>query len=123
VPAQVLAFFRGDGELEATEPTGEPTVADAPAQNRYELRLDGRLIGFAAYRRRESRLVLTHTEVDPSCSGRGFGSKLVGAVLDDAARDGLQVVPLCPFVAHYIDEHPEYEKLVAESHRRAVRSH
>jgi len=122
VPAQVLAFFRGDDDLEATDATGDPTVEDAPAQNRYELRLDGRLIGFAAYRRRDSRLVLTHTEVDPSCSGRGFGGKLIGAVLDDAARDGLEVVPLCPFVAHYIDEHPEYEKLVAESHRRSVRS-
>jgi predicted GNAT family acetyltransferase len=46
----------------------------------------------------------------------------VAAALDDAAREGLEVVPLCPFAAHYIDEHPEYEKLLAESHRRANRS-
>jgi uncharacterized protein len=122
VPAQVLAFFHGDDELEAADASREPSVVDVPDQSRYELRLDGRLIGLLAYRRREDRLVLTHTEVDPSCSGRGFGGKLVAAALDDAAREGLEVAPLCPFVTHYIDEHPEYEKLVAESHRRANRS-
>ena len=96
-----------------------PTVVDVPELSRYELRLDGRLIGLAAYRLRDGRIAFTHTEVDDPFEGRGFGSRLVGAALADAERRGLEVVPLCPFIAHYIDQHPEYERLVAAGYRDA----
>src|SRR5205085_227229 len=73
---------------------------------------DGRLIGLAAYRRRDGRIAFTHTEVDESCAGRGCGSRLAAAALDDARRQGLRVLPLCPFIAHYVEQHPEYQDLV-----------
>jgi uncharacterized protein len=117
-PGQLIEFFRGTDELEAA--VGSPEQADVvhvPDASRYELRLGGRLVGLAAYRRRNGRIAFTHTEVEPSCEGRGLGSRLAAAALDDAAREGLAVVPLCPFIAHYIDEHPEYEELVAPGYR------
>jgi predicted GNAT family acetyltransferase/glutaredoxin len=115
---QMIEYFRGTDELEAaTGSTGDAVVADVPDEQRYELRLHGRLIGLAAYARRGDVLVVTHTEVAEGCEGRGFGSRLVRAVLDDACRRGLGVVPLCPFVAYYVREHPEYEQLVASEHR------
>jgi hypothetical protein len=89
----------------------------APLPSRYELRLGGRLIGLAAYRRRDGRIVFTHTEVDESCAGHGLGSRLAGEALESAAQQGIDVVPLCPFIAHYIEEHPEYEPLVAPGYR------
>ena len=113
VPGQLIEYFRGTDELEpAPDTSDEAVVVDVPEQNRYELRLDGRLIGIAAYRRRDGRIAFTHTEVDEECSGRGFGTQLVLAALDDARRQHLDVVPLCPFVAHLIDEHPEYRDLL-----------
>jgi predicted GNAT family acetyltransferase len=99
--------FRGTAELEAA--TGSPEeaeIVDVPEASRYELRLGGRLIGLAAYRRRDGRIAFTHTEVDESCEGRGFGTRLAAAAVEDAARQGLEVVPLCPFIAHYIERHP-----------------
>jgi uncharacterized protein len=117
-PGQLVEYFRGADELEAwTGAATEAEVVDVPESNRYELRLAGHLIGLAAYRRRDGRIALTHTEVDKSCEGRGFGSRLAAAALDDAAREGLDVVPLCPFIADYIDRHPEYEELVASRYR------
>ena len=86
--------------------TAEAEVVNAPEESRYELRLHGRLIGIAAYRLRNGRIAFTHTEVDEPLDGRGFGSRLVGAALEDAAKQGLDVVPLCPFVAYYIEQHP-----------------
>ena len=77
-----------------------------PEESRYELRLGGHLIGLAAYRRRNGRIAFTHTEVDESCEGRGFGSRLAAAALEDARRQRLEIVPLCPFIAHYIERHP-----------------
>jgi len=94
----------------------EVEVVDASEESRYELRLQGRLIGLAAYRRRNGRIV-THTEVDESLEGRGFGSQLAAAALSDARRQRLEVVPLCPFIAHYIEQHPEYAELVALTYR------
>src|SRR5207245_9541583 len=91
-------------------------VVDVPEANRYELRLSDRLIGLAAYRRREGRIAFTHTEVHESWEGRGFGSRLAAAALDDARRQGLDVVPLCPFIADYIERHPEYQQLVASGY-------
>ncbi|MGZ4400986.1 MAG: GNAT family N-acetyltransferase [Gaiellaceae bacterium] len=95
----------------------EADVVDVPEASRYELRLADNPIGLAAYRRRDGRIAFTHTEVDESCEGRGFGSRLVAAALDDARRQGLEVVPLCPFVARFIERHSEYKELLAPSHR------
>jgi predicted GNAT family acetyltransferase/glutaredoxin len=118
VPGQLIEYFRGTHELEAADDaTAEPEVVDVPAASRYELRLDGRLVGLAAYHRRDGRLAFTHTEVEESCQRRGLGRWLAAAALEDAGRKGLQVVPLCPFIAHYIERHPEYEPLVAPGYR------
>ena len=113
-PGQLVEYFRGTDELEAAAGApAEAEVVDVPQASRYELRLGGKLIGLAAYRRRNGRIAFTHTEVDESCEGRGFGSRLAAAALEDAGRQGLDVVPLCPFIAHYIERHPEYGRLVA----------
>ena len=114
---QLVEYFRGTDELEAgAGSVAEAEVVDVPEKSRYELRLGGHLIGLAAYRRRKGRIAFTHTEVDESCEGRGFGSLLAAAALEDAEREGLEVAPLCPFIAHYIKRHPEYEPLLASAH-------
>ena len=71
VPGQLLEYFRETDELEAgTGSPAEAEVVDVPQASRYELRLGGRLIGLAAYRRRNGRIAFTHTEVDEAC-GKG----------------------------------------------------
>lgn len=117
-PGQLVEYFRGTAELEAA--AGSPSdaeVIDNGDASRFELRLGGRLIGIAAYRRRNGRIALTHVEVAEEHEGHGFGSVLAAGALDEAARHGLEVVPLCPFVERYIERHPEYERLVAASYR------
>jgi uncharacterized protein len=117
-PGQLIEYFRGSDELEAVAGSAaEAAVVDVPEASRYELRLGGRLVGLAAYRRRGNRIAFTHTEVDESSEGRGLGSRLAAAALEDARRQGLEVVPLCPFIAHYIERRPEYEDLVATGYR------
>jgi predicted GNAT family acetyltransferase/glutaredoxin len=109
-PGRLVEYFRASpGE----EPSEEPTVVHVPEASRYELRDGDRMIGEAAYRRRNGRLALIHTEVDEALEGRGLGSRLIATALDDARREGLEVVPLCPFVASYIRRHPEYQDIVA----------
>ncbi|MEU8265666.1 GNAT family N-acetyltransferase [Sphaerisporangium sp. NPDC049002] len=88
-------------------------VTDNPDAKRFEITVDGRLGGFAEYHRLTGRLVFTHTEVDDAFEGQGLGSRLVRYALDSARAEGVSVVPRCPFVARYIERHPEYRDLVA----------
>jgi uncharacterized protein len=118
---ELLEYFRGTGDLESLEPQVPPSeaaVVNVPRAHRYELLLDGRRIGLLTYRQRENRIAFTHTEVSPACEGRGFGGRLAAAALDDARRQRLVVVPICPFITAYIDRHPEYQDLVAPEHQR-----
>jgi predicted GNAT family acetyltransferase/glutaredoxin len=113
-PGRLVEYFRASP---GPEPTEEPTVVNVPEASRYELRAGDRVIGEAAYHRRNGRIAFTHTEVDEALEGQGLGGRLAATALDDARRQGLEVVPLCPFVARFIERHPEYEDLVAADYR------
>jgi predicted GNAT family acetyltransferase len=96
--------------------TNNVTVSDNPEELRYELRVDGALVGEIRYRRSdEETVLLVHTDVDPSREGEGLGAVLVRGALDDIRARGQRVVPFCPFVAAYIRHHPEYNDLVTTS--------
>ena len=81
-------------------------------QHRYEARVDGELAGFIQYRESVGLVNLFHTEVDDRFEGRGLGSRLAAGALDAARAAGDPVVPLCPFIASYIERHPEYDDVV-----------
>jgi predicted GNAT family acetyltransferase len=96
----------------------EVAVADAPDAERYEIRSDGALAGFAAYRLRPGLIAFTHTEVDERFEGHGLGGRLVAFALDDTRARGLGVLPFCPFVNAYIQRHREYVDLVPAEFRK-----
>ena len=89
-----------------------PQVRDEPEQSRFEIWLDGVLVGHARYVRRGGRVYFVHTEIEPGHEGAGLGSALAKGALDAERALGEPVVPLCPFVRAYIDRHPEYVELV-----------
>jgi len=94
------------------EPAENIAVRDNPTESRYELVLDGDVVGEMRYRVAPETVVLVHTEVSPSLEGKGFGARLVAGALDDIRDRGLHVVPMCPFVRSYIRRHPAYGDLV-----------
>lgn len=93
--------------------TGDVAVTHNPDQKRWEAHdRDGTLAGFAAYVSTEDMVVFTHTEVDPTFEGRGVGSALARAALQDAREHRTRVMPLCPFIKAWIHRHPEYADLL-----------
>jgi hypothetical protein len=87
-------------------------VRNSEDAHQYELEVEGR-VALAAYRLRDGRITFTHTEVPDALEGRGIGSRLIEAALDDARAKGLKVIPACRFVKHYMDKHPETQDLLA----------
>jgi uncharacterized protein len=86
--------------------TGGPEVVRNDETGRFELvhpRGGGRL----EYHQADGQLRLVHTEVDDELEGEGVGSALVREALAYAAHDDLTVVPECPFVASWLERHPD----------------
>ncbi len=78
----------------------------------YELEVGG-ATAITAYRREGDVLSFTHTEVPEELEGQGLASRLVAGALEDVRSQGLKILPLCSFVRHYVDTHPEAQDLVA----------
>ena len=82
------------------------------AANRFELPTEADP-AFAAYQRAGDTITFTHTVVPPEAEGQGVGSRLVAGALAQVRAEGLKVVPQCPFVAAYIERHPDAQDLLA----------
>jgi predicted GNAT family acetyltransferase len=83
----------------------DPQVTDNQAGSRFELHLDGQLAKLTYHHNRD-RLVLLHTEVPGQLEGHGLAGALVTAAIARAQRDGLTLVPLCPFARSWLERHP-----------------
>ena len=90
----------------------EITVTNNPRELRYELWVDGELAGEIRYSLQPGATVLVHTDVDPRFEGRGLATTLIHGALEDIRATGTHLVPVCPFVAAYLERHPEYGDLV-----------
>jgi uncharacterized protein len=91
----------------------ETQVVDNPGVRRYEMFLDGELVGFLDYVLDDGHIVLPYIEIEPAFEGRGLGGRLAEAVLLECRARGLTVKPECPFIVRYIREHPEHADLIA----------
>lgn len=92
-------------------------AADAPERERFEISLNGEVVGFTDYHRGPRSISLIHTEVDPAHEGEGLASKLIRFALDSARAEGLAVLPFCPFVRSFIEAHKDYLDLVPAERR------
>ena len=84
----------------------EDPVADNQAESRFEIRTGGHLAELS-YHRHGDRLALIHTEVPEELEGHGLGGRLVTAAVDRAAREGLTIVPFCPYARGWLERHPD----------------
>lgn len=97
------------------------SVDDNTAEHRYEVHAEGQ-VAVLQYKRQDGRILLIHTEVPPALEGRGIAGMLARTALETARTDGVEVVPLCTYVAAYIRRHHEYLPLVAEPYRDELAS-
>ncbi|MFF8912946.1 GNAT family N-acetyltransferase [Streptomyces sp. NPDC015032] len=71
---------------------------------------NGKATGVIAYFVLEgapAALVAVHTVVEPGHEGKGIAGSLVQEFYAMAGREGVPVVPLCPYAAKWAERHPE----------------
>lgn len=78
---------------------------------RLDLRI-GDQVAFIALRVSGSVLALIHTEVPAALQGKHIAEALARMALEYARAHGMTVKPFCPFIAHYIRRHLEFQDLV-----------
>jgi predicted GNAT family acetyltransferase len=96
-----------------TDGAPEVEVVHQPERNRFQILVDGSPIGMSTYRDEPGRRVFLHTEVDVAQEGKGYGRRLATDALDSTRAAGLQVRPLCPFIASFIRRNRQYADLLA----------
>ena len=89
-------------------------LIDNAALHQYEFRIVDLIPRIEYIKTKNGEIYLTHTEVPSALEGKGVGSSLVRLALEDIERQQLRLVPLCPFVAGYVQKHPEWKRLVME---------
>ena len=92
---------------------GEIEREDGPSKGRYRLVVDGVEAEMTYSRAGERRIIIDHTEVPSALRGRKIGERLVRRAVEDARRDGIVIVPLCPFAKARIDRHPEWQDVLS----------
>ena len=91
----------------------EPTVHHDPDNDRYVAKIGHRVVGSTQYHLRGGdKYFFYHTEIDEEYEGRGIGSALARFALDDVREKEATVIPLCPFIAAWIERHPDYDDLI-----------
>jgi predicted GNAT family acetyltransferase len=87
-------------------------VLDNPDELRYEIHVEGELVGYIRYRREPGIVVLVHTDVEPRWEGGWVGKTLVRGALDDLRSRGTKVALICPYIRVFVRQNPTYAHLV-----------
>jgi len=92
---------------------------DGIRKGRYRVLIDG-VEAEMTYSRVGARLIIIdHTFVPDAMRGRSVGVRMVQRAVEDARREGVFILPLCPFAKAQIQRHPEWQDVLQRSHTRS----
>jgi predicted GNAT family acetyltransferase len=83
------------------------TMTRNDSQHRYELHEADKLAVIIVFRDLPGHIDLIHTETQAGCEGRGLAKVMARYALDDVVASGKRIIPHCPFVARFVERHPE----------------
>ncbi len=101
--------------MPATATDGTVEREDGPSKGRYRLVVDDAQAEMTYSRVGKSQIIIDHTEVPDALRGRKVGERLVRQAIEDARRDKVVIIPLCPFAKAMIARHPEWHDVLRQS--------
>jgi predicted GNAT family acetyltransferase len=58
------------------------------------------------------QIIIDHTGVDASLSGKGVGKQLVAKAVEFAREKGIKIIPLCPFAKSVFQKITEFNDVL-----------
>ena len=102
-------------------------ISNNAGQNRFELRMNGDLVGIVGYydydsakpgrTNRPTVVSFMHTVITEDFGHRGLAAAMVRGSLDEARRYGWKVRPVCTYVQRFVAHNPEYRDVVLPEDR------
>ncbi len=100
-------------------PTPHPSVdgekverEDGPSKGRYWMNIDGFEAEMTYSRAGKGLIIIDHTGVPAALRGRKVGERLVREAVEDARREGVSIIPLCPFARAQIERHAQWQDVL-----------
>ena len=76
--------------------------------------IDGNILAEMTYTMpAANKMIIDHTEVDASLSGKGVGLQLLHTAVDYARSHQIKIIPLCPFAKSIFDKKPELRDVLS----------
>lgn len=104
------------------QPHDDPAVPSAlnakverengPSKGRYRMVVDGVEAEMTYSRAGEKLIIIDHTHVPSALRGRKIGESLVRQAVEDARREGISIIALCPFAKAQIERHREWQDVL-----------
>lgn len=85
---------------------------DGASKGRYQIVVDGHEAEMTYSRAGQKLIIIDHTDVPAALRGRKIGEQLVCRAVEDARRDGITIIPLCPFAKAQIERHTEWQDVL-----------
>jgi len=60
----------------------------------------------------KSLIIIDHTEVSDALQGKNAGKQMVAASVEYARKNGLKIIPLCPFARSVFDRVPAFQDVL-----------
>ncbi|MGI2034587.1 DUF5996 family protein [Rhizobium panacihumi] len=112
-PGQVRRQNAEKSTADAATTEGEKVERDDGAsKGRYWIVVDGVEAEMTYSRAGKGLIIIDHTDVPTALRGRKIGERMVRQAVEDARRDGIAIMPLCPFAKAQIDRHPEWQDVL-----------
>ena len=114
-PRQVRPHDAGRHDVPPAQDDGVVERQDSPAKGRYRVVVDGVEAEMTYSRVNPKLIIIDHTGVPEALRGRKIGERLVRQAVEDARRDGVFILPLCPFAKAQIERHSEWQDVLQRS--------
>lgn len=69
---------------------------------------------FIGYRQENNTWYWDTTEVDPSLQGQGIAGQLAKRFVEEAEKNKVKIVPICPYGIGYFERKPHYQHLLKD---------
>lgn len=85
---------------------------DGASKGRYRIVVEGVEAEMTYSRAGKQLIIIDHTDVPSALRGRKVGERLVHQAVEDARREAVSIIPLCPFANAQFERHPEWHDVL-----------